>query len=272
MTTIIVHQAYYTSMKCYRESDEPGTWTSPCRVSKSDEVYAIFVTADWHGYLEKRIDKPILNVFKTEVQTIDAGETKGANSSSDDIQLWGHQRNDEWKQMHSFDKFFILVQAMEHDNSDPDGIVKLLQAVLPPLLKNMLDKVPPMPRDRIVNRMKRHMKKTIDQAANLDARVFNDNNFFLAMQGLAEGHIEDQKFEPLGIYGSPYITRKAIQLIDDPDDRIASPKELISRRLFDLLQSIAAGKTRVVKRRTLQFRERGQGTKDFHFTLRGKYK
>ena len=262
----ITHQVNYTSMKCYSESNE---W------SASDEVYAIFVTADWQDSTKE----PYLDVCRTKVyEDVDDGETKGGHNSSDNKRLWGDQDPTCWQQMRDFEKFFILVQAMEHDYSNPDGIVKLLQAVLPHLLKRLV--LEGANRERILYCMTRQMKKIIDQAKNMDADVFS-NEFCddlqkaatIAFLGSATIPIIlglQAPLPPIAMLLSIYAYVEVLRYIDNSDDRIAYPKELISRNNFISLTSIPEGETTVEKRRTLWFAESGEGTKAFRFTLRGK--
>lgn len=246
---MLTHRVRYTSMRCYRESDE---W------SFSDEVYAIFVSADWQCYP----DKPLwLNVEKTRTyEDVDAGETKGAYDLSDNRRIWGDQGAIGWSPLTDHDKQLILVQAMEHDSSHPDGMVKALKSVMEARLKTLLMRN--ASRAQIVSAMKKQLRKTISQTRELKSNVFSDKfcddlrdsalHWFLANP--------EDPFVPVSLF----VLSFALSFITNADDFIGEPKPLVS------VNDVAKMQVQNLVRKSLVFSSGDEGTKAFRFSLERK--
>ena len=99
----------YTSMECIKEQD-PTSW--------DDEPYAIFLGVNW-------TTSPVRwFVKRTKVYTnVDEGEKHGAYYTPDDRALTSTGKYQVIDPSHCF----ILMQAMEYDNSSPTFICKALK-------------------------------------------------------------------------------------------------------------------------------------------------
>ena len=118
----VQYKPEYTSMECVRESNDWGF---------HDEVYAIFVGIDW----TKSQTEPRWFVRRTKVYgNVDKGELKGANNTSDNVNL---TKSGKYNEINPSEQI-VLVQAMEHDNSSATGIKKLLHAVMEANLVNYI--------------------------------------------------------------------------------------------------------------------------------------
>ena len=110
----VQYKPEYTSMECVRESNDWGF---------HDEVYAIFVGIDW----TKSRTAPRWFVRRTKVYgNVDAGESKGANNISDNVNL---TKSGKYNDINP-DEQIVLVQAMEHDKSSAWVIRRILYTVL----------------------------------------------------------------------------------------------------------------------------------------------
>lgn len=155
------------SLKCYEESTE---W------SESDEAYALFVTAGWgpeNGYV------PWVKIRKMTPMEVDVERdwkwygwyvTKPKEYSIDPkVDLWA--TGSSYDKM-SLSKQLVLVQAMEHDESDVNGIVRATEKVLRARLQTLV--AADASRKEIIRKMKKQMKETIGETRHLQSGVFSD--------------------------------------------------------------------------------------------------
>lgn len=231
----------YTSMECFRESNEP---------SFDDEAYALFVSCDWKDYPNKA---PRVKVGRTKVYTnVDAGEKKGTHDTSDDVRLWGISAG--YEPIDNILKTLILVQAMEHDYGSAEGIRKSLEITMKSRLKKLLKKG--VSRDTIRARMKQQMTATIDETKGLNLKTFTADFFNLLQRYMETGDV----YYVIG----EYLVEKTIS-VSKADDRVGGVKQFVLYR-STLDSALVHGKVR----KKITWDDWSDGKYQYKFSIFGK--